>query len=367
MAKTCNESFQDRFDRIEAHVLPLIEAGWLGEYWFHYAKMISMQIRSSGCEPFSEGAYLADTFSGGSANGVADLANLEKRKIAYRLARKLQGALVRLPDWRLFRRLWSWSFDTRRAAHHGSIAALHYETLVAYAAELFDEQVRKYDLRSPAIYGTDRVLVGGRWLSFRTLLHFNTFLRLLDILPSKPSTILEIGAGSGELARIFLSSGFTKAYVIVDIPPTLAFSQELMIREFGTDRVSVFDPKRQTVDLSGERIVCSLLTPDQLHLVPAFDLGLNIASFGEMDAGIVSRYVDMLKVCGFEEFVSINQRIGKQGNRHKIGQLEYEQWMAPEYAVCNHFSFSAYLPKRKLEPDAPGQPGYQLLHFGRRR
>lgn len=358
-------TFRDRNARINACLDHLVQEGWLGAYWLRYARMISAQIESTDGQPFSRELYLASTFSGDAANGAMEMANCERRSLRYRIAGRLQSLLLALPNWRGLNPVWNWTFRARDTAHHSAMASLHYETLVAYAAQLFSREIREFDLRSPALYGTDRVAIEDRLLSFRTLMHFNTFLRLREIVDTDTRTVCEIGAGSGELARIFVTSGQIKAYVIVDIPPALAFSQELFLSEFGAERVSVYDPARTSVDLTGKQIVCSFLTPDQLALVPAFDLGLNIASFGEMAVPIVERYVNTLKRCGFNEFVSINQRLGKTGNAEKIGRLEYEQWMAPAHRVDAAYSFSAYRPKLRLAPDIPDSQGYQLLHFTR--
>lgn len=358
-------TFHDRCARINGCLDHLVKQGWVGTYWLRYARMISAQIKSTGGQPFSRELYLASTFSGDAANGVTGIASAESCSLRYRIAGRLQSLLLALPNWRGLNPVWNWTFRERGAAHHSAMASLHYETLVAYAAQLFASEIREFDLRSPTLYGTDRVAIADRLLSFRTLMHFNTFLRLREVVDAATRTVVEIGAGSGELARIFVASGQITAYVIVDIPPALAFSQELFLTEFGADRISVYDPARTSVDLTGKQIVCSFLTPDQLAMVPACDLGLNIASFGEMAVPIVERYVNTLKQCGFTEFVSINQRLGKTGNAEKIGRREYEKWMAPAYRIDAAYSFSAYRPKLRLAPDIPDSQGYQLLHFRR--
>jgi len=128
--------------------------------------------------------------------------------------------------------------------------------------------------------------------------------------------------------------------------------------------MSFFTADRKPVDFNDSK-VCYFLTPDQMNKIPPFDLGINIASFGEMTRSIVKDYVEMLKLKGFREFVSINQRLKKTNNQEAIGEKEYLEYFGPEYRVLKKASFYSNQPIMHLEEDVPQKQGYQLLHFCR--
>jgi hypothetical protein len=76
----------------------------------------------------------------------------------------------------------------------------------------------------------------GRKVSRVMYYHARTVLAGLTYA-SKPTRILEIGAGYGEIARLFLKNCLAPAtsYIIVDIPESLFFAEVALRAEFGED------------------------------------------------------------------------------------------------------------------------------------
>lgn len=125
--------------------------------------------------------------------------------------------------------------------------------------------------------------------------------RKLDL--SKRRTYLELGAGYGRLAYVFLSSAPCR-YVIVDIAPALVVSKWYLSRVFPEKRVFGFKPFENYSDVEAEleRADIVFLSPNQLPLLPdAFaDVSISISSLHEMTKDQIGRYKELLqaKTCG---------------------------------------------------------------------
>ena len=340
---------------------------WTSVYWKTYARLIFLQVKFFHGDVLSPNSYWAGTFSGAPRNGIKLVAEELSAGFWSLFWTKMTGALRRLsavdfvPSWFL-RLLWGFIFRRGLRRWYTNVAGANYERLVQYGYELFRTPIVEHHLWSPAIYGVDLVDVGDGQLAFQTVRDVNNYLLINDLMSRNTSFVIEIGAGIGELARLFLKTGRVQKYVIVDIPPVLAFSQRLLREEFGAQRISPFLLSRSELE-SGK--LCYFLTPDQLETIPDLRgaIGINVASFGEMSPDIVGRYIECLKRKGVSEFVSINHRIGKPNNPDAIGEKEYEKFFGTDYQVAKRGSFSENKPNLQLRPDLPDTPGYQLLHF----
>lgn len=335
-----------------------------GPYWEAISLRLIKQLElAPGGAWYSSSAHYASTFSGAPFNGAKDAAAELAAGTGAFLTKKLENLLVRCSapsSWAA--PLWRWAFRRQRLLHDLVEADIRYSMLMQSQYALFQDEIEAYDLRSPECYGSDLVEIDGRRLAYKTLRDFNLFLRLQEVLSPESRDFVEIGGGVGELARIFLTTGRARRYVIVDIPPALAYSQRLLAEQFPPRSLSFFTPDRRPIDFRDEP-VCYFLTPDQIDRLPRFDAGINASSFGEMTRDIVAGYVRALKAAGFREFVSINQRLRKGHNADVIGEKEYEAFFAPEFTVRGRWSYPYYRPLLQLPPDAPGIQGYQLLHF----
>ncbi len=120
-------------------------------------------------------------------------------------------------------------------------------------------------------------------------------VRQLD-LPPRP-TYLELGAGYGRLAYVFLTAGPCR-YVIVDIPPTILVAKWYLSslfpdrRVFGYRAFQAFSEVREEVEAAD--IV--FLSPNQLALVPDgfFDVTMSISSLHEMSLEQITRYKGLI-------------------------------------------------------------------------
>ena len=108
------------------------------------------------------------------------------------------------------------------------------------------------------------------------LMHLYFYLRITSLI-EKPKRILEIGAGYGETARIFLSLDPEIEYTIVDLSESLFFSSSYL-------------------KLNGLKNI-DYLTPDELWYLKdkEFDLVVNTLSFQEMLPKTVAEYMRFIQ------------------------------------------------------------------------
>jgi putative sugar O-methyltransferase len=348
------DNFRNRLSHILNH-WRRVSSGGTGEYWDKYVKAIVRQVNIEEGDITSYKWFNAATFSGGYqlAPEFSEKAR-QYPQYFYAILRRLPNPFGILnPLWRLQYK-WSLAINTVSKAHQ------YRNILLNYGEHLFQKQLNEYNIASPQIMGDQREkLNSGRWLSYKTLRDFNIFLQIVKQRRTF-DTVVEIGCGIGELARIFCETNTARRYILIDIPPTIAFSERYLEKTIGESLIDRFDDKRASLDYS-KRV--HILTPDQIEVIPRFTLGINVASFGEMTKDVVTGYINELKKKGFDEFVSINQRIGKASNRDRFGEELYAQEFGPEYAITQRNGFVSNAPVIESIPDNPGAQGYQFLRF----
>jgi hypothetical protein len=95
--------------------------------------------------------------------------------------------------------------------------------------------------------------------------------------------VLELGAGYGRLAWVYLSAFPDLRYFIVDIPPALAICQDYLTRLFPDRPAFRFRRFDSYSDVADEMRTAQIgfLTPNQLELVPDWGAGafINVSSF----------------------------------------------------------------------------------------
>jgi putative sugar O-methyltransferase len=361
------DAFKENLHKMNKHYLESQQKYKIQKYWSGYSRIISKQVEVMKGNIFSSNWYFANTFGGGASNGNLDIHNKIRNSTRYKIIDKLNSLLVRyFSNTTLLNFLWRYVTLKRSLWMYTKMASNHYVLMVNAYYCLLEKEIMKYNLNSPNIHGVDLVEIDGKKFSHLTLESFSVFLQILNLKPSKLDIVVEIGAGVGELARIFITTGTTRKYIIVDIPPTLAFSQHFLSTVLPIEKIESFDPNRTSIDLSGDWLCC-FLTPDQLTYIPNFDLGLNTFSFGEMTQNLVQSYINELKKKGFQEFISINHRISKSGNESKFGEKEYIEIFGAKYEVKSKYSWDVCRIGSHMLEDTPNMQGYQLLHFIKRK
>jgi len=342
----------------------------IGSYWANYVEIVATELASARDRTiFSPELSFAPAFGGGSNSlipyepGALSVAidRLLVKAFSRKMPRAVSGSPLLYP---LFRRL-----NRRRLVRDGAkiglkkfrnearlLYALLYDAIRTHGLETMkEESANDVEVKSPR-GETCR-------FSHKTLISFVQFLIISGVADCKNKVVLEIGSGVGELARIFVATRTARKYILVDIPPALAFAERHLLNNFPADRIDRFDPGRRQVKLDDDRLFV-VLTPDQMKYIERFDVGINIASFGEMDLRSVESYVAELKTKGFSDFVSINHRLGKPNNPSYFGEKEYVRLFAPGHEVAGKYGFDPLVPS--LADDEPGLDDYQVLHFRRK-
>ncbi len=122
---------------------------------------------------------------------------------------------------------------------------------------------------------------------------FNSICSSIDSLKIK--NILEIGAGYGRLAFIFLKMSPHVTYTIVDIPPALYVAEWYLTKVFAKEKIFHYRKftsyKQIKSEYESSRI--RFLMADQIKLLPKkyFDLSLNISSLHEMGRNQIKSYL----------------------------------------------------------------------------
>ncbi len=193
------------------------------------------------------------------------------------------------------------SFFTIRSAearkYFFSRTKLYQETLYELIFNLDKEllQISDSNFGNPlGIYKNDKFYTTE---FLNKLRYINTIKKNTDL--NKIETVVELGAGIGLLASCFLKLKKNIKYIIIDIPPTILFS-EYYLRNLG---YKVFGHKelKENKDMSLSEIlkdfqVC-VLPSWKLDLLKDYkcDLFINIESFQEMEKEQSLNYINIIK------------------------------------------------------------------------
>lgn len=131
-----------------------------------------------------------------------------------------------------------------------------------------------------------------------SLLEYGTIAEFVPEARMRNATLLEIGAGYGRFADLFVMAQPDSRVVIVDIPPALAISQAYLTERhpgLTTHRFARgIDPPALAALVSSTRL--AFLTPNQFASLPPLgaDLVVNVSSLHEMLPEQISAYLGLI-------------------------------------------------------------------------
>jgi putative sugar O-methyltransferase len=137
-----------------------------------------------------------------------------------------------------------------------------------------------------------------RWGKLLTADLYNSMIEYYSIMNEIPKNelheVIEIGAGYGRNASVFLQLHENLRYIICDIPPALYVSQSYLTQRFPDKKIFYFRPFQsyQYIRKEWEGSHICFILPHQLPLLPdkKTDLVINISSFHEMRTDQINYY-----------------------------------------------------------------------------
>lgn len=116
----------------------------------------------------------------------------------------------------------------------------------------------------------------------------------------RPLTVLEIGAGYGRIAPVFLTARQTK-YWIVDVPPALYISQSYLSQVYPNRKIFKFRPFKNFDEVKDEVMEADIcfFSSNQLPSLPrkSVDLVICISNLHEMSIDQINFYFDEIDRC----------------------------------------------------------------------
>ena len=180
-----------------------------------------------------------------------------------------------------------------------SDASAHYLALLwDYCSSLAPDIAAK--LAEPPLGNPFGIRYGGKFVSQDLAKSIREFAIIrshadANFLAARNFKVVEIGAGHGRLAHLFAEVLDDIAYHIFDLPPALLIAQEYLAALHGRAAISPFQEGRFTAEefrarTAGKRF--AFFTPNQIEYAPdgAFDLAINVDSFGEMQEASARNY-----------------------------------------------------------------------------
>lgn len=124
----------------------------------------------------------------------------------------------------------------------------------------------------------------------------------LDHPEASFNTVLEIGAGYGRLAQVFLDTDQAKNYWIVDIPPALYVSQRYLSELYPDAKVFSYRPFSKFSEIAEELATCKIafFSADQISLLPnkSVETVVCISNLHEMTREQISFYYEQIdRIC----------------------------------------------------------------------
>jgi SAM-dependent methyltransferase len=112
--------------------------------------------------------------------------------------------------------------------------------------------------------------------------------------PAKGMSVLEIGAGSGNLVSLISNYSKPETITIVDLPETLQLSL-LYLGSIFTEKTFSLQPADPALEKG--KADFNFLTPSQIDSIPSasIDLAINCHSFQEMNPETIERYFQLVR------------------------------------------------------------------------
>ncbi len=168
-------------------------------------------------------------------------------------------------------------------------------------ANKHDEEKLLSRLEEPLYGNPPRIYIGDKLISQDTA---NSVLEYYSIFnyvknPKKIKVILELGAGSGRNAFVFLSIIPKLKYIIIDIPPALAISEKYLSEVFPDKKIFKYRPFKSFSEIQDEFNKADILffLSSQIEMIPKniVDLSVNISSLHEMRMDQVNFYFNQIQ------------------------------------------------------------------------
>jgi len=145
-----------------------------------------------------------------------------------------------------------------------------------------------------------KLYVGKKLISQDLANSFLEFKAILDsgINRSAIKTVMELGAGYGRTAYVFLELLPDVKYIIVDFPPALFISETYLSNQFPKKKIFKFRPFDSYTEIEAElsKADIAFFLPTQIHRIPkkSIDLFISISSFHEMRLDQIHYYFDRI-------------------------------------------------------------------------
>ena len=187
--------------------------------------------------------------------------------------------------------------------------------------------------------------------------HYKKVNQTMMCLAHKPDTVLEIGAGFGQVGRLLmLSPNRPKKYVVIDILKSLIFSYAFLAETL----------PNLTILLAGSEedfwVPCDvLLIPSELaeayaDAKPSVDVILNSSSFGEMPTDVSTFYINLLQEqIRPKHAIFLNRLCNTYDPRTEKYRENEAGWY---WALDGHWKINRW----ELEPDFTRIPYVEIAH-----
>lgn len=142
--------------------------------------------------------------------------------------------------------------------------------------------------------------------------------------------ILEIGAGYGRLAYIFLNQLRNCSYSIIDVPPALFVAQKYLSSVFPKEKIFRFRTFKSFKQVKNEFESARIrfLNADQIELLPDnyFNLVINISSLHEMTREQIKHYIRQINRLCHGYFYTKQWRKSRIADNSYIGERDYPRF-----------------------------------------
>lgn len=192
------------------------------------------------------------------------------------------------PKHALFNTVDSWSFN-------------FLSLMVWQYAKKHDPENLANKLSEPLYGNPPRIYLDKKLISQDSGNSILEYYSIVDAVENKNKirTIIELGAGSGRNAFVFLSILSNIKYIVVDIPPALAISEWYLSSVFPKKRIFRFRPFKSFSQVREEFAKSDILffLSSQIELLPKkiADLFINISSLHEMRMDQVRFYFKQIE------------------------------------------------------------------------
>ena len=244
-----------------------------------------------------------------------------------------------------------YGFSLTKSIHYNLVSLILYENIKS--KKIFDhyDKVNKkiYQKYSPELEINNKLISQHMLISMLEFEKINTLVKNIN----KPLNILELGAGYGRTANMFLSLSEGVKYVVADFPPAITLSENNLKESFPNKKItSAFEiNNKEDMEKTFKNNDVLFILPHQINLFERknFSLSIAIGCLNEMEKKQIVNYMKIFENISNFLYIKAWEYSGLPYSFYKYYSVHRKTDFSIKEEWIEHFKDRCVIPSNQFE------------------